>query len=74
MSEKEYKEKCNNMFAKNSILLHRIDELKEQIEQLSNDNHVLKTSFIMQQEQIEVLEEKLQKAKNMLPTWQKEKL
>lgn len=28
-------------------------ELKAQIEQLSNDNHVLKTSFIMQQEQIE---------------------
>ena len=74
MSEKEYKEKCNNMFAKNSILLHRIEELEEQIEQLSNDNHVLKTSFITQQEQIEVLEEKLQKAKNMLPTWQKEKL
>lgn len=29
------------------------EELKAQIEQLSNDNHVLKTSFITQQEQIE---------------------
>lgn len=30
-----------------------IEELKEQVEQLSNDNHVLKTAFIEQQEQIE---------------------
>lgn len=28
-------------------------ELKKQIDQLSNDNHVLKTSFITQQDQIE---------------------
>lgn len=34
-------------------LLDKIDELKEQIDQLSNDNHVLKTSFIIQQEQTE---------------------
>lgn len=32
-------------------------ELKAQIDQLSNDNHVLKTSFITQQEQIKNLEE-----------------
>lgn len=31
----------------------RIKELEQQVEQLSNDNHVLKTSFITQQEQIE---------------------
>lgn len=43
MSEKEYKEKCNNMFAQNSILLHRIDELEEQIEKMKNDQ---KTAFI----------------------------
>ena len=34
-------------------------ELKEQIEQLSNDNHVLKTSFIIQQEQIDKMKNKL---------------
>lgn len=33
-----------------------IDKTNEQIEQLSNDNHVLKTSFICQKEQIEKLE------------------
>lgn len=37
--------------------LHHIEkeneELKARVEQLSNDNHVLKTSFIMQQGQIE---------------------
>lgn len=31
----------------------QLKELKAQIEQLSNDNHVLKTSFITQQAQIE---------------------
>lgn len=30
----------------------RIEELKQQVEQLSYDNHVLKTSFVMQQEEI----------------------
>ncbi len=34
--EKEYKEKCNNMFAQNTILLHRIDELEGQIEKMKN--------------------------------------
>lgn len=32
-------------------------ELKAQIEQLSNDNHVLKTAFITQQEQIEKMQQ-----------------
>lgn len=35
------------------VIAKENEELKEQIDQLSNDNHVLKTSFITQQEQIE---------------------
>lgn len=38
MSEKEYKEKCNNMFAQNSILLHRIDKLENQNKTILKDN------------------------------------
>lgn len=45
--DKEYLDKVNN--EQTEVIL----KLQEQIEQLSNDNHVLKTSFITQQEQIE---------------------
>lgn len=81
MSEKEYKEKTENMFIKNTVLINEnealkkeneelkkdkewldntnneqtvvILELQQQIEQLSNDNYVLKTAFITQKEQNE---------------------
>lgn len=39
---------CENLEKEN-------EQLKQQIEQLSNDNHVLKTAFITQQEQIDKL-------------------
>lgn len=42
MSEKEYKIKCENMFAKNTILINKIAELKEQIEKMKNDQEQLK--------------------------------
>lgn len=41
-------------------------ELKEQINQLSNDNHILKTSFILQQEQIAELEKQNKSLKDTL--------
>lgn len=81
MSEKEYKEKTENMFIKNTVLINENEALKkeneelkadkewldntnneqtvvilklqQQIEQLSNDNYVLKTAFITQKEQNE---------------------
>lgn len=43
---KSYSERLKELEKENA-------ELKEQIDQLSNDNHVLKTSFITQQAQIE---------------------
>lgn len=37
MSEKEYKAKCENMFAKNTILINENEQLKAQIEKIKNN-------------------------------------
>lgn len=56
MTDEEKAEEENNVgmtFKKSYAELEKENErLKTQIDQLSNDNHVLKTSFITQQEQI----------------------
>ena len=51
---KEEKKRCLMFFKAETEELEKENaELKEQINQLSNDNHVLKTAFITQEEQIE---------------------
>lgn len=57
MSEKEYKEKCNNMFAQNSILLHRIDELEKDKEWLDNTNNEQTKVILQLNEQIEKMQQ-----------------
>lgn len=47
--KEQNKDLCESL----DIMNNRENELLDQIEQLSNDNHVLKTSFITQQAQIE---------------------
>lgn len=49
-----------------------IEELKEQVEQLSDDNHVLKTAFIEQQEEIKSLSEENRGLKDTVITLRKQ--
>lgn len=45
MSEKEYKEKCESMFAKNSILISEKDMLEYQCEVLEKENEKIREQF-----------------------------
>lgn len=39
MSEKEYKTKCENMFAQNTVLINENEQLKKRIREVENDSN-----------------------------------
>ena len=46
MSEKEYKEKTENMFARNTVLINENEQLRVRIEELEQDNKALANNVV----------------------------